>query len=1058
MVKKKIDNRIRILIENGIKSFNRSLIVIVGDKGRDQVVILHHMLSKAQVKARPTVLWCYKKELDFSTHRKKRMKQMRKRQQATGSTGVGGDDDNPFEVFLSSTQIHYTFYSDTPKILGRTFGMCVLQDFEALTPNLLARTVETVEGGGLIVILLQTMRSLKQLYTLTMDVHARYRTETHRQTEPRFNERFILSLSSCEQCLIVDDQLNILPCSSNTSLNIEALPSKTEENSLTLEQIELKKLCYSLKETQPIGNLIECCKTLDQGKVLLKLLDSITDKAFRHTCSITASRGRGKSAALGLAIAGAIAFGYSNIYVTSPAPENLKILFEFILKGFNVLDYQDHIDYDIQYSSNDHKEKNIIQLTIHRPKQHRQVIQYIQPNEPSRLSQCELLIIDEAAAIPLPLVKQLLTGANYLIFLSSTINGYEGTGRSLSLKLLEQLRKQSAVLTTATKTTKTTTNNRTLNELELNEPIRYGVNDPIELWLNNLLCLDCCQDPSKFNKVTSSGCPSLESCSLYCISRDTLFSYNESSEKFLRRLMYLFVSSHYKNSPNDLQMLSDAPGHDIYCLLGPIIDSNQLPDILCAIQVCYEGDLSKDIVARQLTHGQRGSGDLIPWTIAQTYQDYTFGKMSGVRIVRLATHPDYQRMGYGTKAIQLLEKYFQGHIVNIDEYNNLESSSSPKADQVEIIDDDDLPLLNEKLHPRRGLPPLSNADQVEIIDDDDLPLLNEKLHPRRGLPPLLEKLSERRLKHSIDYLGVSYGLSADLLKFWKKNQFLPIYLRQTASELTGEYSCIMLKTIHQSNQAPWLFSYYQDFRRRLISLLGFQFRIFTPGMVLNLIQQAVYPEIKEEFTVSLIEQNFTDYDLRRLESYTRNLVDYHLILDLIPILAKLFYLNRLPIQLTVVQMALLSGIGLQYKTIEQLENELNLPQSQLLALFNKLIKKIIDLINSVQENELGKTFVNSLDTANMQPLDKSLRQELNEVAATIRIRQSEELDRLMHDQQLTKYAVNGSEEVWKGELKNISDPGVISIPRTLNKRKDIEIESHFDLSKQKSKKKKNKKK
>ena len=68
-------------------------------------------------------------------------------------------------------------------------------------------------------------------------------------------------------------------------------------------------------------------------------------------------------------------FRYSNIYVTSPAPDNLKILFEFILKGFNVLDYQDHIDYDIQYSSNDHKEKIIIQLTIHRPKQHRQVIQ-----------------------------------------------------------------------------------------------------------------------------------------------------------------------------------------------------------------------------------------------------------------------------------------------------------------------------------------------------------------------------------------------------------------------------------------------------------------------------------------------------------------------------------------------------------------------------------------------------------------------------------------------------------------------------------------------------------
>jgi N-acetyltransferase 10 len=94
------------------------------------------------------------------------------------------------------------------------------------------------------------------------------------------------------------------------------------------------------------------------------------------------------------------------------------------------------------------------------------------------------------------LVKQFLTGANYLVFLSSTINGYEGTGRSLSLKLLEQLRQQSAIRTTATKTM-TTTNNRTLSELELNEPIRYGVGDSVESWMNNLLCLDYNQDPSK---------------------------------------------------------------------------------------------------------------------------------------------------------------------------------------------------------------------------------------------------------------------------------------------------------------------------------------------------------------------------------------------------------------------------------------------------------------------------------------------------------------------------------------------------------------------------------
>ena len=65
-MRKKIDSRIRTLVENCVKQKQRSLFVIVGDKGRDQVVNLHYMLSKTVVKARPSVLWCYKKELYLS--------------------------------------------------------------------------------------------------------------------------------------------------------------------------------------------------------------------------------------------------------------------------------------------------------------------------------------------------------------------------------------------------------------------------------------------------------------------------------------------------------------------------------------------------------------------------------------------------------------------------------------------------------------------------------------------------------------------------------------------------------------------------------------------------------------------------------------------------------------------------------------------------------------------------------------------------------------------------------------------------------------------------------
>lgn len=66
-----------------------------------------------------------------------------------------------------------------------------------------------------------------------------------------------------------------------------------------------------------------------------------------------------------------------------------------------------------------------------------------QHNSSEKLSHCELLAVDEAAAIPLPLVKKLL--GPYLVFLSSTVNGYEGTGRALSLKLIDQLRKQQGL-------------------------------------------------------------------------------------------------------------------------------------------------------------------------------------------------------------------------------------------------------------------------------------------------------------------------------------------------------------------------------------------------------------------------------------------------------------------------------------------------------------------------------------------------------------------------------------------------------------------------------------
>lgn len=994
-VRKKVDNRIRVQIENGVALQHRTMFVVVGDRGRDQVVLLHHMLSKATVRARPSVLWCYKKDLGFSSNRKKRMRHLQKKIK-TGTLNLNQDD--PFELFIAATNIRYCYYNETHKILGNTFGMCVLQDFEALTPNLLARTIETVEGGGIVVILLRTMNSLKQLYAMTMDVHSRYRTEAHQDVVGRFNERFILSLASCKNCIVINDQLNILPVSSHMS-NIKPVPPKTQEDGLSPREQELKDLKESLQDTQPVGVLVDRCRTMDQAKAVLKFIEAISEKTLRSTVALTAARGRGKSAALGLAVAGAVAFGYSNIFVTSPSPDNLHTMFEFIFKGFDALQYQEHLDYEIIQSLNPEFNKAVVRVNIF--KEHRQTIQYIHPGDAVKLGQAELLVIDEAAAIPLPLVKKLL--GPYLVFMASTINGYEGTGRSLSLKLIEQLRQQSADSQQSLSAENKTTNTarlaaaRSLHEVSLHESIRYAPGDSVEKWLNELLCLDCLNIPRLI-----SGCPLPQSCDLYYVNRDTLFCYHKASEAFLQRLMALYVASHYKNSPNDLQLLSDAPAHHLFCLLPPVPPTqNSLPEVLAVVQVCLEGEISRQSILNSLSRGKKASGDLIPWTVSEQFQDAEFGSLSGGRVVRIAVNPDYQGMGYGSRALQLLQMYYEGKF----------------------------PTMDEDTH--------SKHNEITSVSSEAVSLLEEVITPRKELPPLLLKLSERRAER-LDYLGVSYGLTAQLLKFWKKSGFTPVYLRQTPNDLTGEHSCVMLKELNTDEtpeQSQWLTAFWKDFRRRFLALLSYQFSSFHPSLALSILQNK---KSKEETTIlssSELATYFTPYDLKRLELYSRSMVDYHLIMDLIPTVARMFFLKQLgDISLSVAQSALLLGIGLQHKSVEQLEKEIDLPSSQLMGLFNRLIRKLVQVFTSVQEKQIEAQMATTKDVT-MEPTVCSLNDDLNEAAKEFEEQHKQDLEKVK-ELDLEEYRIRGDDEEWDHVLKKAGSTAVVSIKSDKKRKLD----------------------
>lgn len=74
----------------------------------------------------------------------------------------------------------------------------------------------------------------------------------------------------------------------------------------------------------------------------MQIVDTISEKSLKTTISLTAGRGRGKSAALGISIASAIVYGFSNIFVTAPTPENLGSVFEFVFRGLDALGYKEH--------------------------------------------------------------------------------------------------------------------------------------------------------------------------------------------------------------------------------------------------------------------------------------------------------------------------------------------------------------------------------------------------------------------------------------------------------------------------------------------------------------------------------------------------------------------------------------------------------------------------------------------------------------------------------------------------------------------------------------------
>jgi N-acetyltransferase 10 len=64
-----------------------------------------------------------------------------------------------------------------------------------------------------------------------------------------------------------------------------------------------------------------------------------------------------------------------------------------------------------------------------------------------------------------------------------------------------------------------------------------------------------------------------------------------------------------------------------------------------------------------------------------------------------------------------------------------------------------------------------------------------------------------------------------------------------------------------------------------------------------MLQNKVYTAEASDITPGELHFYLTPYDLKRLELYTKNMADYHLIMDLVPAISKIYFLNKLVVHI-----------------------------------------------------------------------------------------------------------------------------------------------------------------
>lgn len=384
------------------------------------------------------------------------------------------------------------------------------------------------------------------------------------------------------------------------------LPSLTLDKNCNVVSDQVRPLDFDEK----ITDLAFSCVTQEQALAVEAMLKVLSGHRNRPLV-LTADRGRGKSSALALAACQMLLSAKQplNIIVTAPSQQALKVFFYQVKQN---LAGAKRFGSKIEHSNG-----NIVF----------QPIDALLKEQPV----ASIVMVDEAAAIPVYLLQQLLGHYHRIIF-ASTVHGYEGAGRGFSIKFQQVLQQAMP----------------NWRKMHIKQAIRWADDDPLEQFVFSSCLLNATLPHYANSNLSTDTLSDLLAKHKLVVSHLSV-GHLLQNEPLLQQVFAVLVTAHYQTSPSDLRLLLNNPAISLFVL-------SYQDNILGVVMLMREGQVDDTLVELVRDNQRRLRDQFLPQSLLMQCGIKESFKYSYQRIMRIAIHPQFQHQGLGRYFLSQLEQ------------------------------------------------------------------------------------------------------------------------------------------------------------------------------------------------------------------------------------------------------------------------------------------------------------------------------------------------------------------------------------------------------------------